>query len=43
LIVPKGGRGRKDVTCWNCGEKDHYKDKCPKPDKSADEKKDDPP
>ena len=21
--------------CWNCGSKDHYKDKCPEPSKSA--------
>ena len=28
---PKYPRG----VCWNCGEKGHYKDKCPKPSTSA--------
>ena len=31
-----GGKGKKpkrDSSCWNCGEKGHYKDKCPKPPK----------
>ena len=28
--------------CWNCGEKGHFKDKCPKPVKSNDKKDDSP-
>ena len=32
-------KGEKDDTCWNCSEKGHYKDKCPKPNKSTDEKR----
>jgi hypothetical protein len=31
-----GGKGKKlkrDNSCWNCGEKGHYKDKCNKPPK----------
>jgi len=42
-VAPKGGKGMKGVTCWNCGEKGHYKNKCPKPEEAADGKKDDPP
>jgi hypothetical protein len=26
-------------TCWNCGDKGHYKDKCTKPAKPSDDKK----
>ena len=47
-VVPKGGKGgkssgkgKKNITCWNCGEKGHYKDKCPKPEKTTNKKKDD--
>ena len=25
-------------TCWNCGDKGHFKDKCPKPQKQKDGK-----
>jgi len=39
----KGGRGgKKNVTCWNCGEKGHFKNKCPKPAKSKDSKENSP-
>jgi len=37
-----GGGGKKNVTCWNCGEKGHFKNKCPKPAKSKDLKEDEP-
>jgi hypothetical protein len=37
-----GGKGsanwRSRITCWNCGEKGHFKDKCPKPPKDNDGK-----
>ncbi|KAF4613674.1 hypothetical protein D9613_007680 [Agrocybe pediades] len=37
----KGGGKKSHIECWNCGEKGHYKDKCPKPvkAKSGDKKK----
>ena len=37
----KGG-GKKNITCWNCGEKGHFKNKCPKPAKSKNGKEDSP-
>ena len=37
-----GGGSKKHVTCWNCGEKGHFKNKCPKPPKSKDRKEDSP-
>ncbi|KAF4621769.1 hypothetical protein D9613_012119 [Agrocybe pediades] len=30
----KGGGKKSHIECWNCGEKGHYKDKCPKPVKA---------
>jgi len=39
-----GGKGKAKKEClphrlcWNCGEKGHYKDKCPNPKKSSDKK-----
>ncbi|KIJ89476.1 hypothetical protein K443DRAFT_117933, partial [Laccaria amethystina LaAM-08-1] len=35
-----GGRNHKFPrgTCWNCGDKGHFKDKCPKPQKPKDGK-----
>jgi hypothetical protein len=38
----KGGKGsgggKKNVTCWNCCEKGHFKNKCPNLSKSKDRK-----
>ncbi len=31
----KGSDWKSKVTCWNCGEKGHFKDKCPKPPKDS--------
>ena len=28
--LTSGGATNPDVECWTCGEKSHYKDKCPK-------------
>ena len=35
-----GGRNHRFPrgTCWNCGDKGHFKDKCPKPQKQKDRK-----
>jgi hypothetical protein len=30
----KGKKPKRDNSCWNCGKKGHYKDKCPKPPKA---------
>ena len=30
----KGGAKKPKGKCWNCGEKGHFKDKCPKPPKA---------
>jgi Zinc knuckle len=35
----KGGARKPQGKCWNCGEKGHFKDKCPKPSKSKDNTK----
>jgi Zinc knuckle len=35
----KGGTRKPRGKCWNCGEKGHFKDKCPKPSKSKDDTK----
>src|SRR5271169_1863836 len=37
----KGGKGARKPRgeCWNCGDKDHFKDKCPKPPKGDKGKK----
>jgi hypothetical protein len=37
----KGGKGdhKPRGVCWNCGDKGHYKDKCPKPAKTVAETK----
>jgi Zinc knuckle len=35
----KGGARKPWGECWNCGEKGHFKDKCPKPPKSKDDTK----
>jgi hypothetical protein len=44
MLVSTSWKGKKDHkprgVCWNCGEKGHFKDKCPKPAK--DTKKDSP-
>lgn len=39
---PRNVKGKKNITCWNCGEKGHYANKCEKPRKprDSDEKKD---
>lgn len=34
----KASKQKPRGVCWNCGEKGHYKDKCPKPDKSSENK-----
>ena len=38
-ISSNKGKGKKHKypwgVCWNCGSKDHYKDKCPEPSKST--------
>ncbi len=31
----KSSDWKSKVTCWNCGEKGHFKDKCPKPPKDS--------
>ena len=38
----KGGAKKPRGECWNCGEKGHYKNKCPKPPKNNKEKEDSP-
>ena len=39
MVASSSGKGKKDQkprgVCWNCGDKGHYKDKCPKPVKDA--------
>ena len=44
MVASSSGKGKKDQKpygiCWNCGDKGHYKDKCPKPAKDI--KKDSP-
>jgi hypothetical protein len=44
MLVSSSWKGKKDCkpcgVCWNCGEKGHFKDNCPKPVK--DTKKDSP-
>ena len=37
----KGGKGgrKQHCECWNCGSKEHFKDKCPEPPKSSDRPK----
>jgi hypothetical protein len=47
MSVMSSGKGKRFQckprgVCWNCGEKGHYKDKCPKPVKSNDKKDDSP-
>ena len=39
----KDGKGDRKLcgVCWNCGEKGHYKDKCPKPTKTTEKEKGD--
>ena len=36
-VAPGKGKGgwKPRGSCWNCGEKGHYKDKCPKPQKPS--------
>ncbi|KAF8515745.1 hypothetical protein JB92DRAFT_2913428, partial [Gautieria morchelliformis] len=48
MLVAGNGKGKKferkpKGTCWNCGDKGHYKNKCPKPDKATGDKKHDSP
>jgi Zinc knuckle len=45
LAVSSNGNGRKfdrkpKGTCWNCGDKGHYKNKCPKPARVVGDKND---
>ena len=39
MVALSSRKGKKDQkpcgVCWNCGDKGHYKDKCPKPAKDA--------
>ena len=39
MVASSSRKGKKDQkphgVCWNCGDKGHYKDKCPKPAKDA--------
>ena len=30
-VIPGKSKGNEHGVCWNCGDKGHYKDKCPKP------------
>jgi Zinc knuckle len=44
LLVASNGKGGRTPhkapgTCWNCGDKGHFKNKCPKPAKVANNKK----
>jgi hypothetical protein len=44
MFIVSSGKGKRFErkprgVCWNCGEKGHFKDKCPKPVKSNDKKK----
>jgi Pol polyprotein, beta-barrel domain/gag-polypeptide of LTR copia-type len=46
MFVSPNGKGKKinrkpRGTCWNCGDKGHYKNKCPKPVKQTGDKKHD--
>jgi Zinc knuckle len=48
MSASANGKGKKferqpKGTCWNCGEKGHYKHKCPKPAKETSDKKRDSP
>jgi hypothetical protein len=48
MFVSGNGKGKRPErkpkgTCWNCGDKGHYKNKCPKPDKTQGDKKRDSP
>ena len=37
LLKGKDNLRKQKGVCWNCGEKGHYKDKCPKPAKKKDD------
>ena len=38
LAETKTRRDRKDITCFNCGEKGHYRNECPKTKKGETKK-----
>src|SRR5580765_1622417 len=34
-LMPRKGKGRANVTCWNCNRKGHYSNECKEPPKTA--------
>jgi hypothetical protein len=36
LSMPRKGRGRENIRCWNCEEMGHYSQECKKPKKAKD-------